>query len=549
MKTSVFAFIALCFTLCAPFTSGATNYNDNGSSSIYTLFSGDTLKLLSGSFGGGIVSLNNGAVVVISPSATFKPNYIYTLKGKIINYGNIKFTYALGSAEGFDLENYGTAIFQQDLSLYDGTLPQTINNYVGATLSIKGNFSMGANTALNNNGIMSVDRDFNLYKSTSVVNNNRTIDIAGNINMSAGNLTNDYIMNANQFNFWGGQLKNEGELNSAGDFTVSAGQTYENKCRLVTPGAIRNYGTLKNSGVIWVGNNAPSDEFYNSGTYITSGTAKLRAVKLTNYGTMSGAGYLYFTGSTYSSGQVGVSGYTTDSIRIYDATRSNSSQIFDTQYGTVQPNTVFKQFAEPDTTEMYAGCSAAYRSASAALPVSWSYFYARLTNDKPMLFWSAAYEENMQFEIERSYDNASFTRIATVTSNKTAVYNFTDEGADMNQQSIGYRIKATSRVDGAVKYSTIQIVHPGKKQIATVSVYPNPTADNAAVLYTASSNEQVTVRIMSAGAQQLLLKNFTATAGANRFELTEVKNLKPGAYVLDVISGNAIVATQKLVKK
>ena len=552
MKTSsVFslALVIVC-SLFFPLASNATNYIDNGSNNNYYLNGGDTLKVMSGTFNGTISSLNYGSVVAVAPGATFKPTGITTGKGRLLNYGTVRFNFSFGTFDGFSIENYGTVIFNQDASLYDGVLyGQIITNHGGAVMNIKGSFSMGAKTTLNNTGTITVDDNFNMYAATSVVTNNKMLNVGGSFNMSNGQLNNENVINTTTFNLWGGNLKNEGAVNSTSAFVISAGQTYVNKCRLITQGGITNYGTLQNYGIVWAGrSNTAADEFYNSGTYISAApNAKLKAVKLTNYGIVKGSGFMYFSGNTYNSGTFGISGTTTDSLKVYDSTRTGS--IFDTQYGTVYPNTVYRSFARPDTTEMFAGCSDIFKSIASPLPVTWNYFYARLANNVPTLYFGAEYEENMQFEIQRSYDNINFSAIATLTSNKTAVYTFNDATADLRQEAISYRIKGTSRVDGSIKTTTIQVVRPGKTSTVSVSVYPNPTTENAAVLYTTDKSEQVTVRIMTIGAQQLLLKNFTAVQGLNRFDLSEVKNLKAGVYVVDVIRGSQIVATEKLVKK
>lgn len=552
MKTlSVFSTL-LILALSLPFASRATNYNDNGSNNNYYLYNGDTLKLLSGTYNGTLNTFNNGGVIVVLPGATFKPNSINTGKGKVINYGTVKVTFSFGSFEGFNLENHGTALFQQDVALYDGiTLTQVWTNYGGAVMTIKGSFSMGAKTTLTNNGTVTVDNNFNMYSATSVVNNNRTISVGSSFNMSNGQLNNKNIINTSTLNLWGGQLTNEGAVNSSSSFVVSAGQTYVNRCRLVTQGAVTIYGTLQNYGLVWAGrSNTAADEFYNSGTYTSmTPNAKVKAVKLTNYGTVNGSGYMYFSGSTYNSGTFGVNTTTTDSLKVFDSTRTSSSTIFDTQYGNVYGNTVFRSFARPDSNEMFATCSDVFKAAASPLPVTWNYFYARLGADAPILYWGAEYEENMKFEIERSYDNLNFSVIGTATSNRTAVYAYTDASADMRQETISYRIKGTSRVDGSVKTTTIQMVHPGKTSTVSVTLYPNPAQENAAVLYTTDKNEAVTVRIMTITAQQVSLKNFTAVQGLNRFELDGVRYLKAGVYMIDVIKGNQVIATSKLVKR
>lgn len=552
MKTlAAYPLFALIAFALFPFSFvNAANYSDNGTNTSYSLYNGDTLKVLSGTYNGSLNVFNTGSVVVVFAGATFKPNNINVPKGKIINYGLSKFTFSLGSFEEFGIANYGTMNFLQDVSLYSGTtLTQNWYNYAGAVINVTGSFNMGAKAKLINDGIFTVSRTLNMYEATTEITNNKNITVGGTFNMSGGILNNENRIITGDFNYWGGQLNNDGSLNPDGSFTISSGKTYVNNCRLITKGPITNYGTLQNSGLLWAGTtNTNADEFYNSGTFISaSNHAKLRSVKLTNYGAIKGNGFLYFTGSTYSSGTVGVSETTSDTLQVDDVTRTNSPKIFDTQYGTVYNNTVYRSFSAPDSFEIYDGCSDIFKSSnSIILPVRWNYFYVKAVQDQPVLFWSAEYEPNMKFEIERSYNGMNFQLINTMYSNVSAAYSFTDRNNQSN--SAYYRIKGTSAIDGAVKYTDIKAVNFGKST-ATVSVYPNPVIDKVSINYTSDKLQQIIINIKSANGQTLMMKNVMANPGVNLFELNDVKSFQKGIYFVNLISGNSIVATEKIIKQ
>lgn len=550
MKTLAYPFYALIALVVFPFGFvNATNYSNNGTNTSYSLYNGDTLRVLSGTYNGSLNAFNTGAVVIVSTGATFKPNNISVPKGKIINYGNSKFTFSLGTFEGFAIDNYGMMNFQQDVSLYSGTtLTQYWNNHAGAVMSVSGSFNMGSKTKLVNDGTFTVRQTLNMYNSTTEITNNKNITVDGTFNMNGGLLTNENRIVTSTFNYWGGQLNNEGSLNPDGSFTIGAGLTYVNSCRLITKGAITNYGTLQNNGLLWAGTtNTNADEFYNSGTYISSSNAKVRSVKFTNYGTVKGNGYLYFSGSTLTSGVVGVSGTTTDSLLVDDASRSNGSTIFDTQWGTVYPNTVYRNFFAPDSFEVYNGCSSVFKaSSSSLLPVRWNYFYVKFVQDQPVLFWSAEYEQNMKFEIERSGDGINFQTIRIAYSNSSAAYSYTDASNQLN--AAYYRIKGISSIDGSVKYTEIRSVRFNNTN-TSISIYPNPAIDKVSISYNSETTQQIIIDIKNANGQTIMMKNVIANAGVNLFELNDVQSFQKGIYFINLISGNSIIATQKIMKQ
>jgi Secretion system C-terminal sorting domain len=528
----------------------ATNYTNTGGSQSYSLGNKDSLKIVSGTFTGTISSFNTGAVIIVSSSASFKPAAIVGASGTIMNYGTTQIGFSLGVSNNFTFENYGIAKFLSDLSFWAGAQKTIINHY-GAQLTITGNLTMDTNSDVDNQGAVVITGSVSFYAGTAIWTNSGTISIGGSLSMSNGQLinTNTLSMSGNM-NIWGGLFSNSGSVQPGGTYTVSSGTTQVNNCKLVTQQGFTNYGTFQNNGVLWVGRtNTTADEFTNSGTFTNGVNGKVKAVELTNYGSIAGSGYLYFTGSTLNSGIVGIGGTTTDSIRVYDATRTNPSQIFDTQWGTVHANAVFKNFAIPDTNQLPAGCSASFRAAQLApLPVKWNYFYAKLVDKQPLLEWGADYEANMQFQIERSYNNADFAIIHTGVSANAANYTYNDETADMSQAAIYYRIKGLS-TDGSIKYTEVKVVKPAQKTNVSVSLYPNPAIDLATVSYTTESNEQVTIQLKSASGQQLLLKNFVASAGINHFDLPEVKNLQRGLYFVNLITKSSIVSTERLVKE
>lgn len=549
MKTN--CTLLACFTLatCVIFPAtqaNATNYLDPGTSLTYNLFSGDTLKITSGTYRGGISLFSQNAVIWVGPNAVFRPSFLTTPAGHIINYGESRLS-SFGTFDGFDMDNYGIVSINGGASMYDSwSSPQVWINHVGGKMDISGSLSLGSNTRLENEGIVSVNGSFNLYSSTSTVINRGTLDVSGSLNMSAGTLTNQNIITTQSFNGWGGQLNNTGALRPSSDMVISSGTTYVNECKLVTEKGLTVYGAFENRGILWVGKTtANTNELYISGTFTNRASAKVKAAKLTNYSTIRGAGYMYFNGDTYNSGTVGASGYTLDTLRIFDATRTGS--IFDIQYGTVHPNTVFRSEGVPDTLQLPSGCSNVYRN-GVALPVRWNYFSARMQGSAPLLGWSAGYEPGMKFELERSFDQTVFTLIHTQTSDPSAAYTYTDRTVPPGHDAVYYRVKATA-TDGDIRYTETRMVKTGSNKASAISIYPNPSAGAASVLYTTGKTEPLTILVKNASGQQLSLRNFTARPGANRFNLDMLANFQPGVYFIELLSGSESLGVERMVRK
>lgn len=540
--------IALAICLISPVFSLATNYTNSGSSQAYDLYNGDTLRISSGTYQGGISTLNPGSVIIVTAGATFKPGYMNSPAGKIINYGNCVFG-GIGTVGGFKFENYNQLTVTGDLALYDG-VQQIWNNNVAARMDISGSLYLN-NTILTNSSYIGVGGSVAFYTSTSNLVNKGLINIAGSFSISNGVLNNqNRIYTGGDFNAWGGQVINEGSINPKGNMTFNTGTSYTNKCLMITNAGFTNYGSFQNNGLLWVGRtNTATDHFYNSGNFTNAADAVVKTVKLTNYSTLNGGGSYYINGDSYSSGTVGTGGATTDSIKVYDVTRTNSNSIFDVQYGTVYANVIFKTVALPDTNSVnYSGCSSFYKSdLGVLLPIEWKAFDARLVQGQPLITWSAQFEAGMKFEVERSYDNANFTSVATISSNNTKTYSYTDASFEKNN-IIYYRIKATSAANGAVKYTETKMVKTSSNS-TVFSVYPNPTKGVTTINYKAEKSGQVTILVHGVTGQNLLTKTNTVANGVNSITLTEVAEFKNGTYIIELINAAGTITSTRIIKQ
>jgi hypothetical protein len=546
MKTSSTLLLILLSSL--HFALNATNYTNNGTTQSYSLNAGDTLRIANGVYRGNINSFQNGAVITVSPGATFKPNNFNVPQGKIINNGTCEFG-SLSTYSNFKFENYNLLVVTADLTLQDGTT-QTWNNHPTATIRITGNFAMN-NAVFTNYATMNVGNNFAMYTATANYINRGLLTINGDLSISNGILDNENRIIVDDFNAWGGQVINEGEIKPKGGMTFSSGTNYTNQCLMITDEGFTNYGNFTNNGLIWVGRSGTAnDHFYSSGTFTNAANAVVRTIRFTNYNIINGGGSYYITGDSYTSGTVGRSGTTTDSIKVYDVTRANASRIFDVQWGTVHANVVYRSFAQPDTNNVnYAGCSSYYRTdLGTLLPIEWNYFDARLIQNRPELSWSARFEANMKFDVERSYDNVTFNTIGQQVSNSTKKYFFTDDKVEGNTV-VYYRIKATSAVNGSVKYTQTKTVKMGATALNKMSIYPNPVKQTATIQFQWSKSETLLLRISNAAGQVMFVRTVSAAKGQNSVTFAEATKLNAGVYFVDLVQNNKAVSAQQFIKE
>ena len=131
-------------------------------------------------------------------------------------------------------------------------------------------------------------------------------------------------------------------------------------------------------------------------------------------------------------------------------------------------------------------------------------------------------------------------------TNKVA-YQYIDKAADKNIAAIYYRVKATEP-NGQIKFTAVKVIRQSGNASKAAQVYPNPFTSQFSVVYTTNSASPITIRVYNTLGQASITENTTAGNGRNVTTITEASSLTKGIYVVEVISGNEIIATQKIVK-
>jgi len=534
--------LSLCASLFCKFASAIT-YVDNGTSTTYSLNSGDSLFIATGTYTGNINSFPSGAKITVSDMAIFNPSTFPNTSGNsaagiMYVYGTFTFTSSLITNTNFTIHNYGT------VNLGSVTIKgkdQVWTNHYGGTINFAGDVVMNGAVGDDNNAFI----------------NYETINCNGNFQMNTGSVFTNYkdFTASGNVKVNGGTLRNEGNLVVTGNILMNNGASViRNYCRMETSGGLTNTsGNFYNYSYVW----ARNSDIVNSSAIINVliGGATPPIIHGRNYthstgGTMTGPALLYFYGTTtMTGGTLGVNGATADTIKMNDITRISPTQILDVQSGgTRYPNVIYNAWGAPDSLRVYlTGCSVEI-FLEIPLAINWNFFEVNLTNNIPLLNWSAEFVQSTVFEIQRSYDGRNFSTIDDLPYEVgQSGYEYKDRLVNTQAPIVYYRIKSIE-LGGVEKYTQTRTVKFSNKP-GSIHTAPNPFTNNFIINYRAAGREAITVRILNVSGQQMFVKNLEVNDGNNDINITDAAQLAKGIYVVQVSKGYNIISSSKIIKQ
>lgn len=517
--------LALTFNTLA---NGQAVYVDNGSSTTYSLASGDSLYIQSGVYQGKISKFDAGAKITVASGATFQPTGITNPRGILTNSGSVKLS-TLSTNGGFTMYNYGSLWVTGSATLSQGI--QQWTNFYGGIMKFDMGLEINKNCALLNRGTITSLGNMTVNKDASFMNNN-TVKVTGNVTLNSADFSNG------------------GKFDVSGSFTVNGTSFFTNNCRVVVGNGFTNNGsvTVFNLGLIWCPASGTSSIVTINGSATITNNGTIKSVDLTNYGNMAGSGNWYLTGHTINTGNVGINGSASDTVKIYDITRTSTSTIFDEQYKKPYPNAIFALLSPPDTTNLLSSCSPEVIS-NITLPVKWEYFYVNLSDNTPVLTWAAEQDPGTVFTVQRSYDAVNFTTIASINGEEgKRVYKFEDKQVNTQSRSVYYRIRAVEPT-GAITLSDTRVLMFTTKAGISVQATPNPFTSQLNISYQSTTRERINIRIVSMSGAVMASKAVNVSTGYNSIAITEAASLTKGIYLVQLISENTVIATERVVKQ
>jgi hypothetical protein len=170
------------------------------------------------------------------------------------------------------------------------------------------------------------------------------------------------------------------------------------------------------------------------------------------------------------------------------------------------------------------------------LPLKLGQFSAIKKTGLVELNWETLSEENTShFEIERSNDGISWTRIGDVNarghSGQQQTYSFTDPAPPVF--TCFYRLKMAD-VDGIYTYSRIITVIVSA-ELTGIRLFPNPARENIQVQYAAALNGMAGLLVSDASGKLVYQSSIALKTGINTFSVP-VQQLSPGYYTITLIA-------------
>lgn len=499
----------------------------------------------------------------VGANVNFNPSYIsgFTAGCAIINCG----TANLGSCNftGGRADNYNVMT-----ATYLSASNFTLNN--NATFTLNGSSNFNASTVNNNgsytqaylgfngaaswlNNAANATMNFTAGAAISVngtqIKNDGTLNISGYTSIASGAA----VINNNHFKTSGdiammGTLTNKGMFIAGGTLSVSNGASFFNSCKVLAQqfnnstanaenygilqlfnnvwGAFNNNGTLKNAGYI------RTPQFINAGTINNSANNSNTNNALRN-------GYIRIEGGSatnesYNSGTI-AGGYIAD---IYN--RFNMDNAGSNNTATVTDIPAYDTANYQTATIIVCNCSSmntpGANQSVAPLPVRLVSFTGKAKENTNELNWTIADVKDVKsMELEfaangKDYETIQYTNLAN-TDQAQKNYSFNHA---MPATVSYYRLKFTD-LDGTVKYSNVvRLQSAGQSTSATVAYYPNPFADNISISLSNAAQGTVRVIMMDLSGRVVKAASYEAAAGSNSFAVTDLNQLTPGIYVLQV---------------
>ena len=184
------------------------------------------------------------------------------------------------------------------------------------------------------------------------------------------------------------------------------------------------------------------------------------------------------------------------------------------------------------------------------LPVKLISFSGRLNGTKVDLNWVTANELNTkQFEVERSGDGRTFSKLATVNArgntNTPTSYDLVDP---VPLQGVNYyRLKMVD-VDGKFEYSQIVIIRIDNSVQLVTKVAPNPFTGKIDVYLTLTHNTPVDFRFIDINGRMVFSKSVKGLKGFNWFTINDLDKLPSAPYMLHIKTDDATIV-EKLIKQ
>jgi hypothetical protein len=174
------------------------------------------------------------------------------------------------------------------------------------------------------------------------------------------------------------------------------------------------------------------------------------------------------------------------------------------------------------------------------MPVTFSGFYAKQASNGVLLTWNVGTEQNVNgYEIQKSIDGASFSKIGFVAATNQNTYSFHDEAV---AGSVYYRIKSIDN-NGKFLYSSV-ISLKAEQSSVVLKAFPSPVQNQLTVQHNVV-NGQSKIEVVAIDGKLVTSTNVNANSQQTTIDLSATK---AGIYFVRFISQNTVTSL-KVIKQ
>lgn len=183
------------------------------------------------------------------------------------------------------------------------------------------------------------------------------------------------------------------------------------------------------------------------------------------------------------------------------------------------------------------------------LPIYLIDFKAAVKNNQTVLNWVVTANSTPDyFEVERSYDNRSFSSIGTVepkAGELTTRFTYTDKTAQGDK--IYYRLKMVD-IDRTATYSKTLTIHLKEALQQELQVYPTVITSNQVMVKSADNYSNAVVTVVDLSGRVVLNKTIGKMT-ANQAQAIDLSSIRTGkgVYFLRVTNSDGIDQTRKII--
>ncbi len=157
-------------------------------------------------------------------------------------------------------------------------------------------------------------------------------------------------------------------------------------------------------------------------------------------------------------------------------------------------------------------------------------------NNNNVLNWQVADETGIDhYELEKSSDGQAFSLLATVPSNGSKNYSYTDNQVNSSSDQY-YRLRIVGAAAGFIYSDTVMITPDISISAWRVRVTPNPATGLINLAIASPVKDDVTLIISDATGRQMMKKKIAVDIGNQTFPLNESVFFANGTYFISIFS-------------